>query len=257
MNWRPEIALFSLFLVLISIAEVVTSFVNPIYGLLIHSGLLGSLLTISSFWQKMSSASYVFLCLSIAPLIRIFSLSLPLSFFPTYSWYLLAGVPMFVVAVVVMRLQGLTLSDVGLTVKKAKIQFLIMLTGIPFGIIEYMILVPSPIATGLSITSLLLLALGLIFATGFVEELIFRGVFQNNAIKAFGDKTGMLAVSAVFAILHIGWLNILDVGLVFFIGLFFSVLIFKTGSLVGIGLAHGLTNVFLFLVMPYINLISA
>jgi uncharacterized protein len=256
LNITLELKIFSAYMILISVAEILTSFVDPAYGLFMHSVLLISLLTLSAFWQKTGNGSYLFLCLSIAPLIRIFSLSLPLSFFPTYAWYLVAGVPMFVAAVAVMRLQGLKLADVGINTKKAKLQLIIMLTGMPFGIIEYLILTPSSIAVGLSLSSFVLLAFGLILATGFVEELVFRGVFQNNAIKSFGVKTGVLVVSAVFAILHIGWLNVLDIALVFFIGLFFSFLMFKTGSLIGISLSHGLTNVFLFLVMPSINLIS-
>jgi len=41
--------------------------------------------------------------------------------------------------------------------------------------------------------------------------------------------------------------------------LFFGVSVLKTGSIAGVSLSHGLTNVFLFLVMPSItsiNLIS-
>ena len=131
-----------------------------------------------------------------------------------------------------------------------------MLTGIPLDILEYLILKPSPIAAGLTTIQLILLAVAFIVATGFVEELVFRGVFQNSAIKMFGAKTGLIAVSAVFAVLHIGWLNVLDIILVFFIGLFFGFLMYKTGSLAGVSLSHGLTNVFLFLVMPSVNLIS-
>jgi membrane protease YdiL (CAAX protease family) len=219
--------------------------------------LLVSLLGLSALWQKNGRASNIFLCLSIAPLIRVFSLSLPLEYLPSYAWYLIAGVPMFVAAVTVMRLQGLTMKDVGLTIKKPVIQFAIVLTGIPFGIIEYYILKPAPIVTGFTTLNFVLLIIGFIAATGFVEELVFRGVFQNNAIKAFGTKYGLLVVSIVFAALHIGWLQVWDVVFVFFIGLFFSVLVFKTGSIAGVSLSHGLTNVFLFLVMPSsINLIS-
>jgi len=161
-----------------------------------------------------------------------------------------AGIPMLAAAVTVIRLQGLTAKDIGLTFKKPLLQLAITFTGIPFGIIEYYILKPAPITADFTILGLVLLAIGFIAATGFVEELVFRGVFQNNAVKAFGPKTGLLAVSIVFAALHIGWLQILDVVFVFAIGLFFGVLALKTGSIAGVSLSHGLTNVFLFVVMP-------
>ena len=257
MRLTQELKIFILYLFLIVIAETVTSFINPSYGLFIHSILLVSLLTLSAFWHKTNNASNLFLCLSIAPLIRIFSLSLPLAYFPSYAWYLVAAIPMLISAITVMRLQGLGLNDVGITFKKPVIQLAIMLTGIPFGIIEYLILKPNPLALGLSTVNFILLAIGFIVATGFVEELVFRGVFQNNAIKALGKKAGLICVTAVFAALHIGWLQMLDVAFVFAIGLFFGVLTLKTGSIAGVSLSHGLTNVFLFLVMPSsINLIS-
>lgn len=134
---------------------------------------------------------------------------------------------------------------------------MVMLTGIPFGIIEYFILKPNPLAVSLSTVNFILLAIGFVIATGFVEELVFRGVFQNNAVKVFGEKAGLIGVTAVFAALHIGWLSIFDVLFVFTIGLFFGFLTLKTGSIAGVSLSHGLTNVVLFLVMPSsINLIS-
>lgn len=256
MKITKELTVFILYLSLIILAEVVTSFIDPNYGLFIHSILLFSTIALSAFWQKTSHSSNLFLCLSIAPLIRIFSLSLPLSYFPTYAWYIIAGIPMLLAAIIVIKIQALGLKELGITLKRPSLQLLIMLTGIPFGILEYLILKPSPIAVDLTALQLVFLAIALIFATGFIEELVFRGVFQNSAIKLFGAKTGLIVVSAVFAVLHIGWLNVLDIILVFFIGLFFGVLMFKTGSLAGVSLSHGLTNVFLFLVMPSVNLIS-
>jgi uncharacterized protein len=255
MNLTIEGKIFSAYIVLIAFAEMVTSFISPIYGLFIHSMLLVSLLGLSAMWQKNSQTTNPFLCLSIAPLIRVFSLSLPLEYLPSYAWYLIAGIPMLMSAIIVMRLQGLTAKDVGLTVNKPAIQFCILFTGIPFGVTEYYILKPSSVLPSFSALSLVLLAVGFIVATGFVEELVFRGVFQNTAIKAFGTKYGLLVVSIIFAALHIGWLQVWDVVFVFLIGLFFSVLAFKTGSIAGVSISHGLTNVFLFLIMPSITLI--
>lgn len=257
MKLNQELKIFITYLFLITLAEVVTSLISPTYGLFIHSAILISMMTLSALWQKTNNASNMFLCLSIPPLIRIFSLALPLNYFPSYAWYLLAGVPMLVATVTVMRLEGLKLKDVGITIRKPAIQFAIMFTGIPFGIMEYFILKPQPIVASLSVLNFVLLAVGFIVATGFVEELVFRGVLQNNAIKVLGQKVGIVGVTLVFAILHIGWLQILDVAFVFAIGLFFALLTLKTGSIVGVSLSHGLTNVFLFLVMPSaINLIS-
>lgn len=256
MNLTQELKIFLAYIVVVILAEVVTSLASATYGLFLHSALLVTMLGLSAFWQKNPQSSTLFLCLSIAPLIRVFSLSLPLEYFPSYAWYLIAGIPMVVAAATVIRLQRLTAKDVGLTIKKPWVQLAITFTGIPFGVMEYYILQPAPIAGDFAVLGLFLLAVGFIAATGFVEELVFRGVFQSSAVRTFGPKVGLLSVAVVFAALHIGWLQVFDVVFVFVIGLFFGVLALKTGSIAGVSLSHGLTNVFLFLVMPSINLIS-
>jgi hypothetical protein len=72
MNLFLEIKVFTTYVGFIIFAEFVTSFVSPSYGLFIHSILLVSLLGLSAMWQKNNQASNIFLCLSIAPLIRVF-----------------------------------------------------------------------------------------------------------------------------------------------------------------------------------------
>jgi membrane protease YdiL (CAAX protease family) len=256
MKMTIELKIFLFYLFLIVVAETVTSFINASIGLLVHSMLLVSLLTLSALWYENKNISNLFLCLSIAPLIRIFSLALPLQFLPAYTWYLVAGIPMAIAAVTVIKIQGLSLSKVGITFKKPAVQLAVMLTGVPFGMIEYSILKPASIVVGLSAVSVFLVAIGLVVATGFVEELVFRGLFLTDAVKVFGDKIGLITITAVFAALHIGWLSILDVIFVFVIGLFFGFLTLKTGSIAGVSVSHGLNNVMLFIVMPSINLIS-
>jgi hypothetical protein len=249
MKIKRELKLFLFYLSFIVIAEIVTSFADASYGLFLHAIILVSLLTLAALWHEQKPASGMLQSLSLAPLIRILSMSLPLAYFPQYAWYIVAGIPVLGAAVTMIRIQGLSLQDVGLTLRKPITQVCIALTGILFGTVEYLILKPEPLALGLSAFGYALLALALIIATGFVEELVFRGVLQKNAVKNLGQKTGIIGVTAVFAALHIGWLNLLDIAFVFFIGLFFAVSVLKTGSIIGVTLSHGITNVFLFMVM--------
>jgi len=154
-----------------------------------------------------------------------------------------------------MRVQGIGFKDAGVKFGKPREVALIALTGIPFGFIDYLILRPESIAPSLSFSGVLLLALGLGLSTGFVEELIFRGLMQPGAIEIFGERHGLVGVAAVFASLHIGWLSLLDLGFVFSIGLFYGFIVLRKGNIIGVTLSHGLTNVVLFLVAPTINLI--
>ena len=242
---------FILYIIFIIFAEVVTSLYDPSFGMVLHSVILVSLLVLSTFRYKEHSVSNLFLSLSLAPLIRIISLSLPLTYFPRSAWYLVSSVPILVAALVLMRLQGLGLRDVGITFRKPLAQVGIMLMGVPFGVVEYFILRPEPLATGLSLEGFVVLAAALVFSTGFVEEFVFRGIMQYHAVHALGG-TGILGISVVFAALHIGWLSLLDIIFVFSIGLLFSYISFKTGNILGASLSHGITNVVFFLAMPFI-----
>ena len=90
----------------------------------------------------------------------------------------------------------------------------------------------------------------LLVCTGFVEELIFRGVLQRSTITSFG-WWGVVYVSLLFAVLHMGYLSWVDLVFVFVASLFFGWVVEKTGSLLGVALSHGITNIILYLVAPF------
>ena len=244
--------LLASYITLIAVAEAVTSFVNPAYGVSFHTAIFFSLLTLSAS-RVLGNSSSLFLNLSLAPLIRVVSLSLPLAYFPRYAWYLVAGAAVLLAALTLMWAQGVGFNEVGVNFNRPLAQALIGLTGAPFGAIEYYILKPEPLAAKMPLPDLILLAVALAFFTGFVEEMVFRGLMQHSAVEVLGLRDGLLAVNTVFSILHIGWLSIYDVVFVFSIGLFFGILVLKTGSITGVSLSHGVTNVFLFLIMPSIT----
>lgn len=249
-----ELQVFAAYLIFIVLAESVTSFVDPGYGLLLHSLILVSLLVLSSL-KYGENPSKLYLSLSLAPLIRIVSLSMPLTNFPRYSWYIVTNIPVLVATLALMRVQGMGFKDAGITFNMPPEQSVIALTGISIGFIDYYILRPEPLAPGLSTMNLTLLAVALGLSTGFVEELVFRGIMQRNAIEAFGERKGLIGVTAVFAALHIGWLSMPALVFVFSIGLFYGFMALKTGSIIGVSISHGITNIVLFLVAPSISLI--
>ena len=130
-----------------------------------------------------------------------------------------------------------------------------VLTGVVFGIAEYLILMPEAMIAELAWQALWLPALMFLLCTGFVEEFMFRGVLQHSAVGAFGGW-GIVYISLIFAILHLGFLSWIDVAFVFVVALFFGWVVNKTGSLFGVTLSHGVTNAVLYLVVPFfVNLI--
>lgn len=245
-----ELRALTALVALIALAEAVTHFANPVYGLLAHSLLLIALLALSAHRQGPNPSSSLLPALSLAPLVRVVSLSLPLASLPKYAWHTASGAAILAAAAALMRLQGLGLRDVGLTFRRPLAQLALCLAGVPLGALEYLILRPEPLAQGLPPVGCALLALALILFTGLAEELVFRGIMQGAAVRAVGWRAGLLSVNAIFASLHLGWLSALDVAFVFFVGLIFGYVVLKTGSIVGAGISHGLVNVSLFIIVP-------
>lgn len=237
------------YLLLIAVAEVVVTFFEPRVGLAVHGAVLIVLLIHSAL---ASGRSYhgLLLSLSLAPLIRMLSLSMPLVNFPVLYWYLIISVPLLVATILAARNLGFSWDELGLAVRKVPVQLLVGGTGLLLGAVEYYILRPEALVDTFSWQSILVPALILVACTGFGEELIFRGVMQRSSMRALG-RLGWIYVAVMFAVLHVGYKSVADVLFVFGVALMFGWVVEKTRSLVGVTLAHGLTNVVLFLIMPF------
>lgn len=238
------------YLVLLTVAEILTTLVDPRAGLVLHSALLFVILLHAALaWEQ--PVHRLLVTLAFAPLIRLLSLSLPLAEFPRVYWYFITSVPLFVAAFLVARLLGFTWDDLGINLRALPIQGLVALSGLAFGYLEYHILQPEALAKAFTWQEIWLPAMILLFSTGFLEELIFRGLMQSTALQVLG-RFGLVYVALVFAVLHIGYRSVVDVVFVLVVGLFFGWIVLKTRSIVGVTLAHGLTNIVLFVVMPFV-----
>ena len=239
-----------IYLLVITAAETITVFFAPLWGILSHFAILVALILHSALASEHPHQKLV-LSLTLVPLVRIMSLSMPLSDIPQIWWYPIIYAPLVVAAIVVMRLNSYKAEDIGLTVKVLPIQLAVMLTGVLFAVTEYFILAPEPLVDEFTWQEIWLPALLLLVCTGFTEEFIFRGVLQRTAVEAF-KGWGIVYVSFLFAILHMGFLSWIDVVFVFVVALFFGWLVKRTGSLLGVTLAHGITNIGLYLVVPFL-----
>ena len=145
---------------------------------------------------------------------------------------------------------GYRLTDVGLSSRAFPLQILVALTGLTLGVFEYSIFSPDPLTAGPTLRETWLPALILLFCTGFVEELVFRGIMQRAARQVLGNW-GVIHTALVFAVLHVGYHSVPNVLFVLGVALFFGMVTVYTRSIVGVSLAHGLTNIFLFLALPF------
>ena len=239
-----------IYLLAITVAETVTVFVQPVWGIICHAIVLVAVVVHSA---SASDHHYQNLILSLAlvPLVRIISLSMPLVDIPQIWWYPLIYTPLLAAAILVVRILGLRAKEIGFSFGSFPVQLAVVLSGLLFGVIEYLILTPEPLIIELTWQAVWLPALIFLVGTGFVEEFIFRGVLQRTAMEVFGGW-GIIYVSLLFAVMHIGFLSLIDVTFVFAVALFFGWVVKKTGSLFGVTLAHGITNIILYLIAPFL-----
>ena len=239
-----------LYLGAIAAAELVTVLVNPIGGVALHIVLL-LLLVLHSSLAGQQPGHKLYLALSLAPLIRILSLSMPITDIPRIYWYVIIAVPLMVGAFLVTRRLGFSLRKVGFVRSGIPLQLLTGgSAGFLFGLAGYYVLkMPEPLVSSLDVNQILLLASVLLIA-GFAEEVTFRGVMQRSAMDALG-RWGWIYVAFLFAILQIGYLSAFHLLFALAIGLLFGWVVWRTGSIVGVILAHGVINITLYLIAPF------
>ena len=247
----PDLIPALAYLVGIAAAEIITVYANPAWGVAIHAAIFLTLIVHSALAAQDTVRQRFLLALALAPLTRIISLAMPLVRLPQLWWYPIIYPPLLAAALVTMRITGLSRRMVGLTPGRVSIQLGIAASGLVIGMLEYLILGLDPLITHLSWQTVVFPAFLLVVTTGFVEELIFRGVMQHTAWARFG-WAGIVYVSLVFAVLHLGFFSWLDVAFVFAIAMFFGWVVKRTGSLLGVTLAHGITNAILYLIAPFL-----
>ena len=240
------------YVILIAVAELLTVMGDARWGLTLHIAILTALLVQASLVTEQAYQKLL-LALALAPLIRILSLSMPLEDIDLVYWYAIVGVPLMLTALVVARTLGLSWRNLGFTLRSLRIQALVVAAGLAFGVAEYFILKPKPLIDEFSWGAFWLPALILLIGTGFNEELVFRGVMQSASGDALG-KWAILYVTVVFAVLHLGYKSVVDVAFVFAVGLLFGWVVAKTRSLFGVTLSHGITNIALYLVVPFLGI---
>ncbi|HUZ02104.1 MAG TPA: CPBP family intramembrane glutamic endopeptidase [Thermomicrobiaceae bacterium] len=233
-------------------AEVITALVNPTWGVVAHVVILGNLL-IHAGMARTSWDRALYLSLVIAPVIRIVSLGMPLGQFPQEWWYALSSVPLYAVCYALVRSIPLTRRQIAVQLPRARdwpVTLAVAASGIGLGWIEYHILHQAPLAPSLGLEVIAVPSVILLVGTGAIEELIFRGILQSTAEEVFGRWPGIVFVSMLFAVLHTGHMSAVDVVFVFGVAVYFAAVVRWTRTLIGVSLAHGVTNIALFIVFP-------
>jgi membrane protease YdiL (CAAX protease family)/LysM repeat protein len=242
------------YMLCLAAAEILTTY-TPILGLTLHGLLFVALLVHASAVNRLRQRRFL-LVLALVPLIRLLSLSIPLELFPIIYRYAVIGAPLLLAVFLAARAVGFNMHITGFTLHAIPLQILIGLAGFLLGYIEYLILRPAPLTTALSVELIWLPALILLVFTGFLEELIFRGMLQYTAVQQLG-RFGIPYVAIIYTILQLGYHSVLHMLLVFCVALVFGWFVWRTGSILGVILSHGLTNIMLYLILPILLALPA
>jgi uncharacterized protein len=238
------------YLGLIACAELLTALVAPRAGMILHCLLLPALLWHAA-WAARSEDQALLACMAFAPLIRIVSLWLSLPEFSPLHHYLIASLPLFATVWVAGRTLGYSGHALALELRSLPVQMAVGLTGLIVGVLGYLILRPPPVATSLTWAEAWQPVLILLVCTGLLEELIFRGLLLRAGRDSLGSW-GLWYTSVLFATMQIGYRSPAHFAFAFVMGAVWAWVVQRTGSLLGVALAHGLTNVVAFLVMPFV-----
>lgn len=244
-----ELFLLVLYSLGILAGEVISAILNPYLGVCLHALLL-TLFIVHAATAVPRKVYRLYLALVLAPLIRILDLSLPLVHVPRLYQFFAVGFPVFMAAVIVCRMAQFKWMDIGLTRRHLLLQIPIAAAGVPLGVAEYFLLKPRPLVEDLNFGQIWLPVLVLLTATGFLEEMVFRGVMYRAARQCLGYRAGQVFVAFIFASMNVIHLMLPDVLFVFAVALFFGWVVERTGSIVGVSVTHGVINILVYLICP-------
>lgn len=217
-------------------------------GMLVHTLIVLAALIHAAYLS--GPAARMLSVLALAPMVRVLDLMMPQTFVDPVWRFPLVNLPLIVAVFMTIRTLNLRRQELGIQVGFLPVQVLIAISGPVVGIIEHRIIQPQAMAGSLEWSEVLLPVLMLMTFTGFSEELLFRGLLQNTAIAVLGPLGGITYVALIFGAFHFGWQSGADVLFVAVVGWAWGWLAWRTRSLLGVSIAHGLANIWLFLIMP-------
>jgi uncharacterized protein len=225
----------------IAVAEALLVFVSVLIGVVGHTVLIAGLAAHCLIVGD-APRRRILLALALLPLLRILSLAMPVEEAPRLAWYALVGAPVLLGAVLVTRIEGLSLRDVGLGVpRRPLIQVLVAVSGVPIGALVTVLRTPS--FTDPSVSQPILAAAAAVAVAvfaGFTEELVFRGLL----LTALREVLGAFAVPATaigYAALYVGSLSLEYTVFAAVMGLLYGWIAYRTRSIWGVATAHGVS----------------
>lgn len=239
---RSALGLYAVWLLL---AEAATVFLSVGWGLASHAALL---LTLFGHAALTSGRSRELLTtMALLPIARLLSYTVPLGFSEPIVRSAYVTVPLLLATVLAARSLGYRRSRLGVRLRSLPLQLLVAGSALPVAWFAWRHFGPPPLVTDVAAGPLwTLAALVLFIAAG--EELLFRGVLQHAAVRTLGVPLGIGYPALLYGIMHVGWQSVQHVMMATLVGAYFGVVAHRSGSLVGVVLAHALV-ILLFIVL--------
>jgi uncharacterized protein len=229
-------------------AELLAAGLNISLSLWLHAGLLCFFLLRSYVTEGRESSFHV--ALAVLPLLRVLSLTIPLWLASPINQLLLVNLPLIAAIFISAWAAGYGRKDLLLSLGYLPVQLIIASSGLLLGYAGSLIIQPPVLAESLELQQILWPVLSLLIFTGFSEELLFRGLLLTATVRLIGSRQGIIYGGVIHGIFHLGWQSWLFVGFMILVSLVFGWLAYRTRSILGVTLAHGLANVLLFIVLP-------
>ncbi len=194
--------------------------------------------------------------LALVPLYVLLTASLP--WFYLDQDYLIPAVYAIVIALCLWHLQsrGLRfggLKELGFNGNALLVSIVIgVALAVPMGMTEYFILRPEAPSPTFDLSILLRDAVYMLLFVALGEELLFRAIIQRDLSETLSWTKALLLTSVLFGIMHLTWRTPEEVMFTFGAGMLLGYLYFRTRSLTAPIVLHGMNNLLLVSVMPYL-----
>ena len=248
-EWLSILGIFAA----ISLTEYVFAYLDVRIGIVLALFTILGIYFVISVTEMRAQVVTAAECLALVPIYILITSSLP--WFFLNQAYLLPCVYAAIIGICLWYIyeEKLNLKEIGFKKDKfLKYTLMGILIGIPTGTIEYFILTPAPAYPTFEFVHIFKDIICMYFFVALGEELLFRALIQRTLSIAFCTTAGLLSASIMFAIMHLTWRSVPELVFVFFGGMIFGYLYYKTGSLSAPIATHAMNNIILVGVLPYL-----
>ena len=231
---------------LIMLCEILIQYLDVRTGIIAHILVLIFLIVLFTSLKNIPvEYTHVFQIMTLIPLYRIISLSIPIELI-TYEGYLIATTIIILYgSLVLIKILKIPFNDVGLVLKNIKLQIICIAAGGVIGYLEWKFIDPSGL-------ELLIPAIPILTLCALTDELICRGLIQQSIDKAETNSFfAILLTSTLYTIFFISYFHAPELILIFLTSLFYGYVVLKSKSIVGVSLSHAMVNISCFVIFPY------